>query len=655
MGGVMPPAPAPAPAHAVPSPSCSKIDMVKCKRMKKEELVKFALKCNIINSKKEGDAMTKEEICKLINRPKQPSSRFSDKMVEEIERLLNTNVTKRQLKLMEQKELAKIAKILEVAHKDRDVIDIVNDIVIVVTDYINYKEAQEVPMPVQAPVHVPMPVQQVPGTCYNGMTKAQLKSSKTKLSDLKAYAEALNIKGVDTKARLAEYICAAGMNKRCSVNDNNCGDGDYCDISNGLCIDAEVAQDQVNKSKVSFDSFENNGRNYIGKSDDIAMLKRQMAAAGAGVGVGVGVGVFPQVPFQGDACYNGMTKAQLNSSKTKLSDLKAYAEALNIKGVDTKARLAEYICAAGMDKRCSADGNNCGDGEYCDISNGLCVGAKVGQGQVEKTKGYEMLEHDGKAYIGKSLAIRQLKHRLESPSMPAPMPMPSPMPMPPSMLKPPPMLRTPPMPPPSVPVYQANMQQPFIVPEQVPISQPFLMPVLPVDTRVSERVCVDDKTRSELRELSTADLKLYAQNMGIDLKEAKSRKVILDYLCSYPCDNLGCDDGEFCDIENNRCVGLDVKNYRADNMGFVEAEIDGKLVIGKQADIDNLIKNMQQQQQYVPPEPGSPSPVTSPAGQGLSEDDIENILDDITNGRPPVKLQKLSEVERSILGCLGIL
>ena len=109
--------------------------------------------------------------------------------------------------------------------------------------------------------------------------------------------------------------------------------------------------------------------------------------------------------------------------------------------------------------------------------------------------------------------------------------------------------------------------------------------------------------------------------------------------------------------------------HKLNNMGYVQAEIDGNIVIGLQADIDKLLKSRVpppsspqagspgSPQAGTPgsPQAGSPGSVGSPRGQDLNEDDIEDILNDITNGRKPVRLEKLSDVERSILACLGII
>ena len=507
-----------------PSPSACDITMSKCMKMKKDELVKFALKCKAIQSKKEGDAMNKDQICNLITKkkssrktPPRPASpvqgkpKFTPKMIAEIERLLSLKITKRQMRNLESHELERIASILKV-NQNQSVEDIVNDIAKIVVQYL---EEQPAPAPAPAPEPEPAPAPapgSAPGSpsgvCYNGMTKAQLKSSKTKLSDLKAYAEALGIKGVDTKARLAEYICAMGMNKKCSADSNNCNNGEYCDISNKVCVPSDVAEDQVNKSKGKFDMLEYNGKRIIGTKEMIAKLKKHISPAPVPAPA-------PAPGSPSGVCYNGMTKAQLKSSKTKLSDLKAYAEALGIKGVDTKARLAEYICAVGMNKRCSADNNNCNNGEYCDITNNVCIPSDVAEDQVNKSKDFTKLDYNGKTYIGKKNAIEQLKKKLKPPSPPrTPSPSPPP-PAPPSSPSPPPAPPSPPSP-------------------GRPVTPPMPPPASPQSSQGSSR-------------------------RG------------------------------------------------------------------------------------------------SPQGQDLSEDDIENILDDITNGRPPVRLQRLSEVERNILGCLGIL
>jgi hypothetical protein len=483
------------------SPSCDNVTDADCKKMKKEELVQLALRCKVVENKTKGNSMNKNKLCDLLKkkpspaqpRPPQPPPQpqpqqgarvFSKESIEEIERLMVSNTTKRQLKELNKSELNEIARKLKIKTQDRDVNDIVNDIVNVVVYYINtYVNAGQVPP--QSPPPQPQPQPQ------------------------------------------------------------------------------------------------------------------------------------PESP-KSNVCYKGMTKAQLKSAKTKLSDLKAYADELGIKGVNTKSLLAEYICAAGTNDRCSADNNNCD--VYCDITNGVCVPEIVGEQQVANSSGnYSMFEHAGKSYIGSNDAIKKLKDSLAgSPEAPA-----------------------------------------------------------------AWRVCVNDMTRLDLEDLSTSDLKNYASQMGIDMKNVKSRSVILDYLCSDSCQNLMCGMGMVCDLENNRCVGEEAKKYMVDNMNFIQTKINGMNVIGKQSGIDRLRNTYkvptpapvpvpepvpagepepaaQAGAQAGSPEPepaaqaGAPSPFASPS-TNLSEDDIENILDDITEGRKPTKLQQLSDVERSILQCLGIL
>ena len=113
-------------------------------------------------------------------------------------------------------------------------------------------------------------------------------------------------------------------------------------------------------------------------------------------------------------CYKGKTLEELKSAKTPLSELKKYAEELGIKNVFSKNELAEYICSAGNWNVCADDG--CENGEYCDMSNNLCVPQAAARAQLDSKAKYVRFEHEGKIYMGKANDINKLKARLVRPS-----------------------------------------------------------------------------------------------------------------------------------------------------------------------------------------------------------------------------------------------
>jgi|688.fasta_scaffold00094_24 hypothetical protein len=559
----------PSPKSGRRSLSCDIVTDSICKKLKKDELVQLALKCKVIKSLAVGNSMSKIQLCDLLKKrpsspppsPRPPSPRPPSPKIGKRSPSCD-NVTDADCKKMKKEELVQLAlrcKVVENKTKGNSMNK--NKL----CDLLKKKPSPAQPRPPQPPsqaqqgarVFSKESIEEIERLMVSNTTKRQLKELNK--SELNEIARKLKIKTQDR-----------------DIND--------------------IVNDIVNVVVYYINTYVNAGQ--VPSSPPPPQQPQPQPQ--------------PESP-KSNVCYKGMTKAQLKSAKTKLSDLKAYADELGIKGVNTKSLLAEYICAAGTNDRCSADNNNCD--VYCDITNGVCVPEIVGEQQVANSSGkYSMFEHAGKSYIGSNDAIKKLKDSLAgSPEVP-----------------------------------------------------------------VAGRVCVNDMTRLDLEDLSTSDLKNYASQMGIDMKNVKSRSVILDYLCSDSCQNLMCGMGMVCDLENNRCVGEEAKKYMVDNMNFIQTKINGMNVIGKQSGIDrlrNTYKVPTPAQAPVPepaaqagepepaaqagePEPaaqaGEPSPFASPS-TNLSEDDIENILDDITEGRKPTKLQQLSDVERSILQCLGIL
>ena len=92
----------PSPLRA-PSPNCVLTD-AQCKKLKKDELIKVALKCKVVENKTRGNSMTKNQLCSLLkkNSPKPTSS--SNRKPS-----LNCVLTDSQCKKLKKDELVQVA------------------------------------------------------------------------------------------------------------------------------------------------------------------------------------------------------------------------------------------------------------------------------------------------------------------------------------------------------------------------------------------------------------------------------------------------------------------------------------------------------------------------------------------------------------------
>lgn len=636
----------PVPQEQKAQPACDEITDAWCNSVLKAELVQKAIECGAIKSYTEGNRLKKDLLCQKLKeamgqKPRPPPSSPPPPPPPETDSDEEPPV-KPQRPVLQSSDSS--------------------------DDDEEPQKPQRLPSPPpppppetdsdeEPPLKPQKPQKVSDDICYEGKTKSDLKGRKTTLTELKGYAQTLGIKNVDTKDRLAEYICSKAKGNNCSEDENNCGDEEYCDVTNSVCINKSVGDLQVEKSRVKFDSYEHNGKTYIGKVDAIKNLKNKLHRPPTPV-------ISPQIPARpplrpqtppkparppvlpslvgSGKCYDGKSREDLQSTKkTTLKQLKEYAQQLGIQNPpNDRLGLTEYICSHGQNNRCSFEENKCNDDEYCDLTNNLCINNETGDAQLEND--FEEFEYNDKKYIGNSDAIENFKRYLA----------------------------------------KGPEQKPPASPE-IPFEEPEPQLVY----------CVGDKRREDLNALPLTELKKYAKELGI--KDIKTKKELVEYLCSLPCDNdYGCPNNLPCDINTNKCISPELVEFRVENDEYVQDMIDNNIIIGKRSDIEKLKQRLRvappvlgsesEEEDTKPPAPRPPSrpssipppppdetkeqpesddeeeaPVPRPPQQGpssspLSEDDIEEILEEITSGKKPVKLQQLSEVERKILACLGI-
>jgi hypothetical protein len=713
--------------------SCD-IDRKRCETtssLNKEKVIKLALDCNAISSLEEGNGMSRNKLCELIylknqgligGETKQGGPPQVVPVPKPVENISCAMITDSFCKNTKRAELIRIAvecnAISSEAEAER--LKLSKSKICELIKNVKSKGAapQVAPQvapkpPVKPPVLKPTPPSPQDSDedmCFNGKTLEELKSSKTKLSELKQYAEQLGIKNVDTKDRLAEYICSAGKFTICA--DDGCDNGEYCDVTNNLCVSENVGRSQHEKAKPKYDFFESDDKKFIGKPDLIKQLKARLGGSQVKppvvkppkppVVVQAPPPPPPEVAFE-DECYYG--KSLENLKTLDIEKLREYAVDLKMNPNITNNRddLAEYICSSYKLKFCDPDDTNeCGQNEFCDITNQLCVPKNVAQNQVSG-QNFQILEHDGKKFVGSLEAISALKTKLgivSPPPVQAPAVAepdyrqilidfynkhnPAKLNMVNAFLKKykgsenlmfnrlaktynvPNPLKALQAPPPSEPIEPAPAQvhrrpqdrydlshlapAPSPIPPPPPLEPSPIPPPPPLEPSpqpAAERVCINDRTRSDLDNLNLSQLKAYAQTLGV--VGLKTKKQILDYLCSFDCRDYKCDEGFLCDVGLNKCLNKNLIDLRKAS-GYVEGDIDGNMVVGSQDDIDRILRSRQ-----PAGSPGVPVLGTSGEGPNLDESDIENILEEIIEGKKPAKLQQLGDIERRILGILGII
>ena len=343
-------------------------------------------------------------------------------------------------------------------------------------------------------------------------------------------------------------------------------------------------------------------------------------------------------------CYEGLSKENLRVVSDKR--LREYAQKLDINDIIDE-NLPDYICAKTLGKTCSEDDNNCDNDEFCDISNKICVPKNAGNNQVGNNE-FSKFEHNGKVYIGRNESIERLKEKLA-----------------PQRVVPP------------------------VVEQQGAVEQEEEL------VAAAERICYDNKTAREMKHLKWEQLRRYAQELGLqDVDDIEQKRKLIDYICSNPCnDNYDCLENQVCDVKNKKCIKKDTAQYRVDNNGYVQTEINGKLVVGRKEDVDRLLELMNEQTveeavetvadeiqgEKIPVEEvlaalgESPAaaageeetPVSGvgerkagddePIGENkLTQRDIEEILAEINTDAEPVAINRLSPIEKQILACLGV-
>ena len=639
------PAPAPSPVRPAsqpkPASNCNNVNDALCKKLLRPALVQLAVQCGVLNNEQQAEKpkkLTKNEICEMLKnrvpdvadavgaRPQAPSP---------LQGIACESITDAICKKLTKESLLRLAVRCNVIDSEDDGAQMKKGELCELL-----KSGKAMPQP-------SLSSEEEEEQCYKGKTLEQLNS--TPLSQLKKYAEELGIRNVESKKRLVEYICSAGNLLVCA--DDGCDDDKYCDISNNLCVPKNIGQSQLKSKTANYVQFEHDGKIYMGKADDINKLKRILQRKPS-----------PDRPQTPQPSPVRPQPAQSPLSPPEV--VKAEVDRI-IKNKITKRMLKELNKSElnSIAKKLNVSTENKTVNEIVDEITQVVINY-YSEVPTEEPPNYRQIlidfytkynpsklnqvENNLRRYAGREDELfRQLsrKYNVQNPltgEAPPPPPVqpqaPSPPPVQPQAPSPPPVQ------PPSPPV-QPQAPSPPPVQPQAP-SPPPVQPQPQAPPPVAERICIDNRTRSDLDELSLNKLKAYAQTHGIT--GLKTKKQILDYLCAYDCRDYSCGDGQSCDIIINKCVNKNLANLRIVD-GYKEADIDGNIIIGPQDKIDDILRGRALGAEETK------EPVASPGeGPNLTGSDIEEILEEIIEGKKPAKLQELSQVERKILSCLGI-
>ena len=187
-------------------------------------------------------------------------------------------------------------------------------------------------------------------------------------------------------------------------------------------------------------------------------------------------------------------------------------------------------------------------------------------------------------------------------------------------------------------------------------------------------------SKEELLKKKLQELKELLKQSGIKEGKPKNKDDIVDYLCGITknvkkCnmkESQYCDDDYMCHVDQNQ-EGTCIKKNTKHNLKTIE--VHGKKIIGTQTAIDKLKKYLQNQKQPTPPKPPKqPTPTPTPpkppkqptqpkqpkqpTPKKPKEGDeilpVEELLKQI-QVKEPQDLNKLEEVQKEVLKCLGLI
>ena len=156
------------------------------------------------------------------------------------------------------------------------------------------------------------------------------------------------------------------------------------------------------------------------------------------------------------------------------------------------------------------------------------------------------------------------------------------------------------------------------------------------------------KLSEDLEEVVVKDENYY-KNLLKDkkFKENASLSYLMALHDGKKCDyDAPCDDGQECDLENQKCVPETNESYYDD---LERKKYNGKSFVGSHAKIEKLKSPSPPKAPKVPSPPKAPKVPSPPKVDEVSEDEVEVIdLEDIV----PNDLSKLSELQKALVECL---